>query len=294
MNNKHDTNSNSDLPLSGRVCIVTGANTGIGKVTAKSLATQGAHVFLACRNETKAQAVVDEIAAATDGTVEFLKLDLSDLSSVRAAAATFLARDLPLHILVNNAGLAGSRGITVDGFELSFGVNHLGPFLFTNLLLDTLKASAPARIVNVSSRGHYRAKTIHFDKQQQKTASYTALPEYNSSKLANVLFTAELARRLENTGVTAYSLHPGVVASDIWGRVPQPIRGIAKRFMITVEEGAETTIHCAISPELAEQSGLYYDKCLPKKPSKAGQNTKLAAELWQRSEDWVATSSHEQ
>lgn len=274
--------------LSGKVCIVTGANTGIGRVTAKELASQGAHVFLACRNEAKAKPVVEEIIRETGALVEFLPLDLGDLQSVRACAEEFLARDLPLHILVNNAGIAGSRGVTTDGFELAFGVNHLGPFLLTNLLLDTLKESAPARIVNVSSRSHYRAKTIDFDAQRQSTASYTGMPEYESSKLANVLFSSELAKRLENTGVTTYALHPGVVASDIWHRVPWGFRSLVKLFMISVEDGAKTSINCALSPSLGAETGLYYDSCKTKRPSKASQDAALAAQLWTRSEEWVS------
>ncbi|MBL4634619.1 MAG: SDR family oxidoreductase [Kofleriaceae bacterium] len=277
--------------LRGKVCIVTGANTGIGRVTAMELARQGAHVFLACRNEAKAQLVVEEIIRETGSLVEFLPLDLGDLQSVRACVKEFESHNLPLHILVNNAGIAGSRGVTTDGFELTFGVNHLGPFLLTNLLLDTLKASAPARIVNVSSRSHYQAKTIDFDAQRQSTASYTGLPEYESSKLANVLFSSELANRLKSTGVTTYAVHPGVVASDIWHRVPWGFRSLVKLFMISVEDGAKTSIDCALSPSRADETGLYYDACKTKRPSKASQDTALAAQLWARSEEWVSVQS---
>jgi retinol dehydrogenase-12 len=275
--------------LSGRVALVTGANTGIGLVTARELASRGAHVFVACRSLERGQAAVAEIQTATgNAQVEFLALDLGDFASVRACAAAFLARDLPLHLLVNNAGLAGSAGLTKSGFELAFGTNHLGHFLLTQLLLDRLKASAPARIVTVASRAHTRVSGINFDDVCQTTKGKAALPEYGVSKLANVLFSAELGRRLAGTGVTTYALHPGVVATDVWRELPQPFRAIAKLFMISAEAGAATTIYCATSPDVASQTGLYYDKCAVKTPSKAGQDAALAAELWRRSEVWVA------
>ncbi len=277
----------NNKPLANQICIVTGANTGIGKVTAMSLAQNGAHVFLACRNQSKTLPVVEEIKAATGSEVEFLPLDLANLTSVREAAAEFLARGLPLHILVNNAGIAGSRGLTQDGFESAFGVNHLGPFLFTKLLLDSLKASAPSRVVNVASKSHYDAKTIHFDRVRQSTRSFTGLPEYAESKLANVLFSAELARQLEGTGVSSYSLHPGVVASDIWHRLPRPFRNIAKHFMLSVEDGAKTSIHCASAPASDLESGLYYDSCATRSPSGPASDRDLATSLWKRSEAWV-------
>lgn len=275
--------------LSGRVALVTGANTGIGLVTARELASRGAHVFVACRSLERGQAAVAEIRTATgNAKVEFLALDLGDFASVRACAAVFLARDLPLHLLVNNAGLAGSAGLTKSGFELAFGTNHLGHFLLTQMLLDRLKASAPARIVTVASRAHTRVGGINFDDVCQRTKGKAALPEYGVSKLANVLFSAELGRRLAGSGVTTYALHPGVVATDVWRELPQPFRAIAKLFMISAEEGAATTIYCATSPDVAAQTGLYYDKCAIKTPSKAGQDAALGAELWRRSETWVA------
>jgi len=187
----------SPHPLAGRVALVTGANTGIGRVTARELARQGAHVFIACRSAERAQPVVDEIRAiAGTGPVETLSLDLGDFASVRRCAQGFLGRGLPLHLLINNAGLAGARGSTASGFELAFGTNHMGHFLLTQLLLDRLKASAPARVVTVASKAHYRAPGIDWNAVRQPTKSATGLPEYGVSKLANVLFSAELARRL--------------------------------------------------------------------------------------------------
>jgi retinol dehydrogenase 12 len=273
----------------GRVALVTGANTGIGLVTARELCARGAHVFIACRSAACGQVAVDSIKAAVAGAqVELLSLDLGDFASIHRCAADFLARGLPLHLLINNAGLAGGKGKTTSGFELAFGTNHVGHFLFTQLLLERIKTSAPARIVTIASRAHYRATGIDWDAIQQTTQSRTGLAEYGVSKLANVLFSAELARQLAGTGVSTYSLHPGVVASDVWRAVPAPLRWLIKRWMITVEEGALTTLFCATSPGVASESGLYYDKCKVRTPSVLGQDVALAAELWRRSLDWVA------
>ncbi len=164
------------------------------------------------------------MAATGNEAVSFLPRDLGDLASVPMCAEEFLARGEPLHVLINNGGVAGARGITADGFELAFGVNHLGHFALTAALLGCLAASAPARVVTVSSDSHYQAKGIDFEAVRRRTASVTGLPEYAVSKLSNVLFTQELARRLDGRGVTAYALHPGVVASDIWRRLPWPVR----------------------------------------------------------------------
>src|SRR3954454_3836364 len=178
-----------DLSLHGRVCLITGANTGIGRVTATELAKRGARVLLACRSLEKARPVAEAIRAEThNDTVEVLELDLASFESIRRMAAGLLARDLPLHLLINNAGLA-ARGLTADGFELVFGTNHLGHFLLTNLLLERLHASAPARVVTVASRAHYGARGIDFEAVRRPTASRTAFPEYQVSKLANVLFS---------------------------------------------------------------------------------------------------------
>ncbi len=271
-----------------QVALVTGANTGIGRVTARELARQGMHVFLACRSEQRTQAVLDEIRSAVPAAkVEWLALDLADFSSIRECARLFLAKGLPLHLLINNAGIAGSRGLTKDGFELAFGINHLGHFLLTQLLLERLQGSAPARIVTVASRAHYRAKGIDWQAVCQSSKSVTALDEYSVSKLANVLFSAELGQRLAGTGVTSYALHPGVVASDVWRSVVWPLRSLIKLFMISTEQGALTTLHCASAASLGSETGLYYDQCRVKRPSRVAQDPALAAELWQRSVDWV-------
>jgi NAD(P)-dependent dehydrogenase (short-subunit alcohol dehydrogenase family) len=286
----HEPWGSSDAkPLSGKVALVTGANTGIGLVTARELARQGAHVVIACRSAERAAPALEAIRGAGTSKVEALSLDLGDLASVRACAAAFLARDLPLHLLINNAGLAGSRGVTASGFELAYGVNHVGHFLFTQLLLDRIKRSAPARIVTVASQAHYDAKAIPWERLRARTKSITGLPEYAVSKLSNVLFSATLARRLDGTGVTTYSLHPGVVATDVWRQVPWPVRALIKRRMLSVEEGARTTLHCATSAAAGTQTGLYYDTSAVKEPSALAQDKGLGEELWTRSEAAVAS-----
>ncbi len=241
--------------------------------------------------------VVEELKRETGNPhIEFLSLDLSSLESVRDCANSFKERGLPLHLLVNNAGVAGARGLTADGFELTFGVNHLGHFLLTLELLSILKESAPARIVNVASMAHYNARTIDFDILKQTTKSVTGLPEYNISKLANVLFTQELARRLDGSGVTTYSLHPGVVASDVWRNISFPLNLVfellVKPFMISNEKGALTTIYCATSDDVGSESGCYYDKCKVKAPNRVTQDLTLAATLWQKSVEWVGARDY--
>lgn len=279
---------NPNTPLAGRVALVTGANTGIGRVTARELARRGAHVFIACRSAERAQDAINEIRAlAGAGPVDFLPLDLGDFASIRACAGDFLTRGLPLHLLINNAGLAGARGMTASGFELAFGTNHVGHFLLTRLLETRLRESAPARIVTVASRAHVRATGLDWQALRQTTRSGTGLPEYSNSKLANILFSAELARQLADSGVTTYALHPGVVASDVWRSVPWPLRPLIKLGMISNEDGAATTLHCATAAAAAQESGMYYDKCRVKTPSTMAQDRELAAELWRRSLEWT-------
>lgn len=281
---------------SGRTFLVTGGNTGIGRATATALARDGGRVYIACRSPGLGEAAVARIkaeagvAGAASGAggdpVRLLPLDLASLASVRGCAAAFLALDEPLHVLVNNAGVGGQRGLTEDGFEMHFGVNHLGHFALTMLLLDRLKASGPARIVNVSSEAHYGARGIDFDALRRRTPSFTGQREYAVSKLCNVLFTQELARRLSGTGVTSYALHPGVVASDIWRRVPWPARSLIKRRMLSTGQGAVTSVYCATSPEAASESGLYYDKCRVREPSPVA-TPELAESLWKYSAEWT-------
>ena len=275
----------SALTLARRIALVTGANTGIGRVTALELARRGAQVFLACRSEERTRSVIAEIRAARpDAQAEWLPLELSDFDSVRACAKTFLDRGLPLHLLINNAGVAGVRGLTRAGFEWIFGVNHMGHFLLTRLLLERIRGSAPARVVTVASRAHKRVGGIDWSAVRKPAATPRGVKEYCVSKLANVLFSAELARRLEGSGVSTYSLHPGVVDSEIWRWLPRPLRALNRLRMIPTEEGARTTIHCATSEGAGEETGLYYNESRPTPPSAAGQSRALGEELWNRSE----------
>jgi NAD(P)-dependent dehydrogenase (short-subunit alcohol dehydrogenase family) len=244
-------------------------------------------VFVAGRSEPKTRAVMDEVVAQTGNrALEFLSLDLGDLTSVRACAGEFLRSGEPLHVLINNAGLAGQRGMTDSGFELAFGTNYVGPFLLTGLLLDRLRESAPARIVNVASIGHYRAPGIDFEAVRRRTKTRTGFPEYCVSKLGNVLHSQELARRLNGIGVSTYSLHPGSVATHVWRRVPWTVRPLIKRRMLSPAEGARTTLYCATSPDLGAESGNCYDDCRRTEPSTTA-TSQLAAELWDRSVEWV-------
>jgi dehydrogenase/reductase SDR family protein 13 len=272
--------------LSGRTVMVTGANTGIGRATALALANRGAHIVMACRSADKTTPVIEDLKNRTgNDAIDFLPVDLADLASVRDAAEAFLARDEPLHVLLNNAGLAGQRGATTQGFELAFGTNHLGHFLLTELLLDRIRASAPARIINVSSDSHYSPKAIDWDAVQRPTATVTGMREYGVSKLCNVLHAQELAARLAGDGVVTASLHPGVIASDVWRRVPAPARAVMKLFMKSTEDGAQTSVHCVTAPDLA--SGGFYTDSRQKDPSPVATPA-LAAELRERSEAWVA------
>ena len=268
--------------------LITGGNTGIGLSTDTALARDGGRVYIACRSAAAGEAAVERIKTASGSAdVRLLMLDLASLSSVRACAAEFLALDEPLHVLVNNAGVGGQRGLSADGFELHFAVNHLGHFALTQLLLERLTASGPgARVVNVSSEAHYNARGIDFAAVRRRTATFAGAREYAVSKLCNVLFTQELARRLDATLVTSYALHPGVVASDIWRRVPRLARPFITRRMLTTEQGAVTSVYCATSPAVAGDSGLFYDKCAVRPPS-AAATPELAELLWKYSGEWT-------
>lgn len=272
--------------LDGRTFCITGANTGIGRDTALALARRGGRLILLNRSLDRTEPVLAEInALGADAT--FVPCDLADLDSVRVAADDVVALGEPVHVLINNAGVAGQRGQTAQGFELAFGVNHLGHFLLTTRLLDLLRDSGPARVVCVSSDSHYAPDGIDFDAVVGSTTSITGMPEYGVSKLANVLFAQELARREDPTRLTAYSLHPGVIASDIWRRVPWPIRPVMTWFMKSTEEGAQTSLHCATDPSVADETGHFYVDCRRKAPSEAA-TPELASELWARSEAWIA------
>ncbi|MEZ4248743.1 MAG: SDR family oxidoreductase [Polyangiales bacterium] len=284
---------------SNKVVLVTGANSGIGKETAAALAKEGAHVVLAIRNRAKGEAAADEIESRTGVRPELLTLDLASFASIREAAATFLAHHDKLHVLVNNAGLVlDSRTTTVEGFETTFGVNHLGHFLFTQLLLGALKKAAKedreARIVNVSSDAHRWARRgLDWDDLQSEK-KYASFDVYAKSKLANLYFTRALARRLEGTGVTVNALHPGVVAtefasSDDVGFFTSFGFKLVRPFLKTSAQGAATSIFLASSPEVRGVTGKYFADSKLKHPMRLAQDDALAERLWTISEAMVAS-----
>jgi NAD(P)-dependent dehydrogenase (short-subunit alcohol dehydrogenase family) len=273
-----------DGEMTGQVVLVTGATNGIGKVTALELARKGATVVLVGRSESKAQATRDAIRRETGNEqVEVLIADLSSMEEVRGLAAAFEQRYDRLDVLANDAGaMFTSRQETVDGFERTFALNHLAYFLLTNLLLDLLQASAPARIVNVSSDAHQNAY-IDFD-DLQSVHGYNGLRVYGRSKLMNLLFTYELARRLEGTGVTANAVHPGFVnsgfAKNNGGLIRFGLSLIGRLVAIPPEEGAQTLIYLSSSPEVEGVTGKYFVKRKPVRSSEASYNAEDARRLW--------------
>jgi NAD(P)-dependent dehydrogenase (short-subunit alcohol dehydrogenase family) len=280
--------------LDGRTVVVTGANSGVGRATATALASAGARVVITARSRSRGEEALADIGRSSGSDqVELVVFDLADLASVREGAAELLDGDRPIHVLVNNAGLVLSeRSETVDGFETTFAVNHLGPFLLTRLLTDRLVASAPARVVNVASTAHRSARRgLDFD-DLQSSRHYRGMQAYGRSKLANILFTDELARRLSGTGVTANSLHPGTVATgyardgDASGFLAFGIK-VIRPFILTPEQGARTSVYLASSPEVAEVTGRYFVKCRPRVPSAAARDQSAAALLWSLSEEMV-------
>ena len=279
---------NNEFYIHGQVALITGGNVGIGRITAIELAKKGFKVVIAGRSLQRTQPVLDHInSLSVDEQALFLPLDLASFASIRECVRLFVQLNLPLHLLINNAGVAGLKGLTRDGFEMTFGINHLGHFLLTQLLLEKLQSSGHSRVITVSSRAHKRAAEIDWDALRQPTNSWTGIREYAVSKLANLLFSAELAKRVQGTSVSTYSLHPGVVDTEIWRAVPDWARPLLRlRGFLTPEEGARTTLHCAMhAPK--QESGLYYADSKLMQPAGLGQDLELAAELWERSEEWV-------
>lgn len=272
------------LSMQGKVCVITGANSGIGKATAIGLAKLGATVVMVCRDPSKGEEALTEIKAKTRNKLVALMLaDLSSQKSIQQLAKDFKNKYEHLHVLVNNAGVfLTKRSLTVDGIETTFAVNHLTYFMLTNLLLDRLKSSAPARIVNVSSRAHLSGH-INFDDLQGEKR-YSGFQAYNQSKLANILFTYELARRLKGTGVTANCLHPGAVATNLV-RSNSGIFGLIWKlfmpFMLSPEKGAKTCIYLASSPQVEDITGKYFVKGTVTVSSKESYDESIAQRLWQ-------------
>ncbi len=280
--------------MKDRICMVTGANAGIGKETALGLARMGATVVMVCRNQAKGEAAQADIRAGSGSdSVDLLLADLSSQAAIRQLADTFKAKYQHLHVLVNNAGaIFMRRQQTVDGLELTFALNHLNYFLLTNLLLDLLKASAPARIVNVASAAHWK-RTLNFDDLQNENG-YNGMNVYGQSKLANILFTRELSRRLEGTGVTANCLHPGFVGSSFAannGFLPALGMRLMKPFILSSAEGAETSIYLASSPDVEGKTGGYYTKKREASSDRASQDPAAAEKLWRISEHLTASAA---
>jgi NAD(P)-dependent dehydrogenase (short-subunit alcohol dehydrogenase family) len=282
--------------MRGKVVAITGANAGIGRETAVALARMGATVVMTARDpERGAEALADVRARSAGTTVDLLPLDLADLTSVRACADALLADYERLDVLVDNAGLVMARRTeTTDGFETTFGVNHLGHFALTTLLLDRLRASAPARVVVVASQAHKMARRgLRFD-DLQSIRHYRGFDAYSRSKLANLYFTRELARRLAGTGVTANAAHPGYVASrfgrDGDMRFEPVLRLGATLLAVSAEEGARTSVYLASSPEVEGVTGGYYAKCRPAAMSRAALDDVAARRLWTVSESLLAAA----
>lgn len=292
----------SKARLENKTVVITGANTGIGKYTALDLYRRGARVILACRDTEKAEQAVEFIKQECAnlkpdqlGELKIVHLDLSSLSSVRKCAEEILKEEKHIHILINNAGvMMCPRTITEDGYELQFATNHLGHFLFTMLLLPTILRSAPGRIVNVASKAHIIGNSLDFDDINLEK-SYNSLRAYGRSKLSNILFTRELAKKLKGTNVTCYSLHPGVVDTELSRHFDRTFfpgikwfyQNVGKIFMKSAEQGAQTTLYCAVDETLANESGQYYDDCQKVIPTQLAQNDELAKTLWDVSVEMV-------
>ncbi len=275
-------------PMAGRTVLVTGGSGGIGRATALGLATMGAHLAITGRDRGRTEGAAGEIRAAGGGQVDVFVADLSCQSEVRRLADEVLQRLSRIDVLVNNVGgYWNTRHVTADGLERTFALNHLAPFLLTNLLLDRLHQSAPARVVTVSSNAHAQGR-IDFDDLQGER-SWSGARAYSQSKLANVLFTYELARRLQGSFVTANALHPGVARTAFGAEDPAGVQRLLvpfmRAFMKTPAQGAATSIHLASAPDLEQVTGRYFANSKPKRSSERSHDEATAARLWQVSAD---------
>jgi retinol dehydrogenase-14 len=274
--------------LTGKTALVTGANSGIGLEVSIQLLREDARVFMVARDPARGErALARAKSESGSATVSLLLADFSSFDAVRGLAADYRRQSQRLDILINNAGsLSPSRQVTGDGLEQTFQVNHLGAFLLTNLLVDLLLRSAPARVVTVSSVGH-RFGTLAFDNLQFEKGGYAVMKAYGRSKLCNVLFTRELARRMEGKGVTANCLHPGGVATNIWSHAPtwaRPFLALGKLFMVSAQEGGRRIVSLATDPKLEGATGGYYDETRLTEPSALARDPVLAQRLWEVSE----------
>jgi NAD(P)-dependent dehydrogenase (short-subunit alcohol dehydrogenase family) len=279
----HNENVYDKTTMKDKVVMITGANSGIGKAASLTLAKMGSTVVMVARNAERGEAARSEIMKESQNTsVDLMLADLSSLESVRRLAEEFQKKYSKLHVLINNAGLFNQRRhVTTDGYENTFATNYLAPFLLTNLQLDLLKASSPSRIINVSSVGHYNGH-INFNDLNLEN-EYGGWKAYGQSKLALVLFTHELAKKLQGTGVTVNAVHPGTVATNIWARPLGPvgfIMALPKLFMTSPQRGAETIVYLASSPDANGLSGEYLEKLRVKKSSDESYNEEIAQRLW--------------
>jgi len=284
-------NEKLKVDMNGKICLVTGATGGIGRAAARALAQMGATVVIVGRDAPKTAQLVQEIRAFSGNqNVDSLLADLSSQQDVRRLAGEFKSKYPHLHVLLNNAGgTFSTRQLSVDGIEMTFALNHLAYFLLTNLLLDTIKASAPARIINVSSDAHSGGK-IDFDNLQGEL-SYSSFGPYGNSKLANILFTTELARRLEGTGVTVNALHPGLTRTGFGKNNPGFFMKIMQVIIPLVarspEKGAQTSIYLASSPEVQSVTGKYFVDCKVTQPAPQAADATVARKLWDVSAELV-------
>lgn len=277
------------MKMNNKLCVITGANSGIGFETAKELAKQGAFIVMVCRNEDKAEAAKQEILKEKAGSgVKIIICDFSSQDEIRRAADEIKSNYQKIDILINNHGfVAAGYNETVEGLEETFGVNHIGYFLFTKLLLDTVKAAGTARIINVASEAHRSASKFDINDLQLKS-NFNMWKAYANSKLYNILFTVELADRLKDTKVTANSLHPGVIASNFGSNSTTLVKifwKLAGPFMKSNKEGAQTTIYLATSDEVEEVNGAYFKDSKVVAPSNQAFDKKAAEQLWEKSEE---------
>ncbi len=271
-----------------KTALVTGANTGIGKEIALSLASKGIKVFIASRSYDRTLPVIQAVEKMCGAhKCKWLSLDLESIKSIDSCADSFFEQNVPLDYLVNNAGFAGSRGLTKEGFELAFGVNYFGHYVLTRRLERALIRANNARVVNVSSKVHRIVKKLDFSSLRKPTKSLSGINEYAVSKLANILFTSELHRRYASLRISSFAVHPGLVDTEIWRKLPFFLRPILKlKGMLTPEEGARNVLHCAFVASVTH-SGKYFSRLTPSSPSTLATNQELAIKLWEQSESWM-------
>lgn len=277
-----------------KIAVVTGANTGIGLETARGLADAGFRVLMTARDRERGEVAIADVKKTSGREdVELLMLDLGSLTSVRDATDDVRSRVDRIDVLVNNAGLLlGDRRTTDDGFEATFGINHLGHFLWTHLLLDLVKAGSPSRIVNLASDAHKQSRGLNFDDLMWERRSYRGINVYSDSKLANILFTRRLAKELEGSGVVTHAVHPGVVNTrfakdgDAGGIVGLAVK-IAAPFLLTPAKGARTSLHVALSDDAARESGRYWARRRPARPTRFARDAAAADRLWGLSRELV-------